>query len=241
MRPTELVLAIVAVAGGTSPLLFKSAEPTTKIVYVIDTVFIQSRPEFTAGDYDAIASRVMSRMRATSADPTVIEGDLIVKGRLGVRGAPEPKTDHAVTIHGDGSAEILFLSNEAMADPQRVGSQHRHVGNIGVAQDGGLRFGQNALCYSDARGCTVDDWKRRHAFAGFDSMGDMSFYLSDVDSLSGALTAPRSQSLVFKLIDWDKNIHIVSHRPGQRIFFNGSTTLTAEDLAWEVPLHAGPR
>jgi hypothetical protein len=65
----------------------------------------------------------------------------------------------------------------------------------------------------------------------------MSFFVSEVDSATGAATAPRAQSLVFKLLDWDKNIHIVAHRPGQRIFFNGSTTLNAANLQWEVPLH----
>jgi hypothetical protein len=176
-------------------------------------------------------------MKRDAPSPTVIDGDLIVKGRLGVRGAPEPETDYAVTIHGEGTADIFFAANESLADPQRAGNQHRHVGSVGVAQDGGLRFAQNSTCYADARGCTVDDKLRRVAYAGYDSLGDMSFFISEVDSLTGTPTAPRAQSLVLKLLDWDRNIHIVSHRPGQRIFFNGSTVLNAADLQWEVPLH----
>jgi hypothetical protein len=236
MRITQAAITLIALAGGASPMWLKNSEPVTKFVYVIDTVFVKSPSRVSESEYDAIASRVLARMKTNPADPTVIEGDLIVKGRLGVRGAPEPQTDYAMTIHGAGSADILFISNEAMQDPQRAASQHRHVGNLGVAQDGGLRFGQNAVCYSDARGCAADDWKRRYAYSGFDSMGDMSFFLSDVDSLTGKTTAPRAQSLVFKLLGWDNNIHIAAHRPGQKIIFNGSTTLTAEDLAWEIPL-----
>jgi hypothetical protein len=241
MQINATTLVIVALAAGASHLAARDNDRLNDRTNRVDTVFIRTPAALTHRDYDAIASRVESRMKARSADPTVIEGDLIVKGRLGIRGAPEPNTDYAVTIHGPGSADILFISNEAMADPQRVGSQHRHVGNIGVAQDGGLRLGQNAVCYPDARGCAADDWKRRYAYAGFDSMGDMSFFLSNVDSLTGAITAPRSQSLVFHLLGWDNNIHIAAHRPGQQIIFNGSTTLTAEDLAWQVPLQGAPR
>ena len=234
MRITEYALTLLAVAGGTSPLLLRSPlETKDRIVYVVDTVFVKAPPI----DYDVLASRVLSRMRKSAPNPTVIDGDLIVKGRLGVRGAPEPETDYAVTVHGPGTADILFIANEALLDAQRAGSQHRHVGTLGVAQDGGLRLAQNSVCYPDTRGCAPDDKLRRVAYTGYDSLGDMSFFISEVDSLTGTTTAPRAQSLVFKLIDWDKNIHIVAHRPGQRILFNGSTTLNAADLQWEVPLH----
>jgi hypothetical protein len=234
MRITEYALTLLAVAGGTSPLLLRPPSAAeNKIVYVVDTVFVKE----TRIDYDEITARVLTRMGNHAPGRTVIEGDLVVKGRLGVRGDPEPGTDYPVTIHGPGSADILFVANEALLDPQRADNQHRHVGSVGVAQDGGLRMNQNATCYLDARGCATDDRLRRRAFAGFDSLGDMSFYLSDVDSLTGATTAPNAQSLVLKLLDWDRNIHIVSYRPGQRIFFNGSTTLNAGDLVWEVPLH----
>ena len=234
MRINEYALSFLAVAGGTSPFLLRSPHETKdRIVYVVDTVFVKEPPI----DYDLLASRILAHMKKTAPNPTVIDGDLIVKGRLGVRGAPDPETDDAVTIHGPGTADILFVANEALLDAQRAGNQHRHVGSVGVAQDGGLRLAQNSICYADPRGCSPDDKLRRVAYSGYDSLGDMSFFLSDVDSLSGAPTAPRAQSLVFKLIDWDKNIHIVAHRPGQRILFNGSTTLNAADLQWEVPLH----
>jgi hypothetical protein len=232
MRITQYALAISAFAGGVSPLL-RSHALENRTVYVVDTVFVKDRPI----DYDVLASRVLTRMKKTAPNPTVIDGDLIVKGRLGVRGAPDPETDYAVTIHGPGTADILFIANEALLDPQRAGNQHRHVGSVGVAQDGGLRFAQNSACYPDARGCVPDDKRRRVAYAGYDSLGDMSFFISELDSLTGAPTAPRAQSLVFKLLDWDRNIHLIAYRPGQRIFFNGSTTLNAADLQWEVPLH----
>jgi len=100
-----------------------------------------------------------------------------------------------------------------------------------------LRLDQNAVCFNDSRGCVVDDRRRRRAYSGYDSMGDMSFFLSDVDSLTGKATAPNMQSLVLRLIDWDGNIKFTAHRPGQRIFFQGSTTPRAADIQWEVPLH----
>jgi len=234
MRIAQYAITLFTVAGGTSPFLLRHAQPATnRVVYVVDTVFVKEPP----ADYDEIATRVVARMKKAAPNPTVIEGDLIVKGRLGVRGAPEPETDHAITIHGPGSADILFVANEALLDPQRAGNQHRHVGTVGVAQDGGLRLAQNSVCYPDSRGCTPDDKLRRVAYSGYDSLGDMSFFISEVDSLTGAPIAPRAQSLVFKLLDWDRNIHIVAYRPGQRIFFNGSTTLNAADLQWDVPLH----
>jgi hypothetical protein len=195
-----------------------------------DTVFIAAKI-----DYDELARRVTARLNQ-SPRPTVIDGDLIVKGRLGVGGAPEPGTSYALTIRGPDDASIRFISNEALRDPQRVGTQHNHVGSLGLGQDGGLRLDQNSTCFSGNRGCEVNDRRRRRAYSGFDSMGDMSFYISDVDSLTGRETAPRAQSLVFRLLDWDGNIHLHSHRPGQRIYFNSSTTLHAADLQWEVPL-----
>jgi hypothetical protein len=179
-----------------------------------------------------------SRSVVSKDDPTVIQGDLIVRGRLAVGGAPQPGT--AVTIHGASAAGLFFVANEALRDPQRDSSQHRHVGSIGVSQDGGLRFSQNVICYSDARGCVADDKKRRAAYAGYDSMGDMSFYLANVDSTTGAMVAPDAQSLVFRLIDWDGQIHIAAHRAGQRIFFNASTKQWASDLQWEIPFPDAP-
>ncbi len=204
-------------------------EATPHVATLTDTVYVRQ-----ALDYDELARRVAVRL-ASRQEPTIIEGDLIVKGRLGVGGEPEPGTDYAVTIRGPGAAAVRLIANEALLDPQREGTQHRHVGVVGISQDGGLRLDQNSTCFIDGRGCTVDDKLRRRAYSGFDSMGDMSFYLSDVDSVSGRETAPTAQSLVFRLLDWDGNIHIHAHRPGQRIFFNTSTTLHAADLQWEVP------
>jgi hypothetical protein len=198
----------------------------------VDTVFVETRI-----DYDDLARRVAARLE-TSENPTVIEGDLIVKGRLGVGGPPEPGTSYGITVRGPQDASMRFIANEALKDPQREGSQHRHVGTLGVSQDGGLRMDQNSTCYTDQRGCQVEDRKRRRAYSGFDSMGDMSFYISDVDSATGAETAPRAQSLVFRLLDWDGNIHIHAHRPGQRIFFNASSAIHAADLQWEIPFPA---
>jgi hypothetical protein len=234
MRLSALATVVISAAGGfslaTSPSFRLPSEPQLKVVRVVDTIYVKP----TQLDYDEIARRV-NRLNSAREEPTVIQGDLIVKGRIGVGGDPEPDTDFAVTIHGQNSASLRFISNEALKDPQRDGSQHRHVGTLNLAQDGGLRLDQNATCFPDSRGCLVDDKSRRHAYAGFDSMGDMSFYLSDVDSASGKDTAPRAQSLVFRLMDWDGQIHLRAYRPGQKIFFNASTAINAGDLQWEVP------
>lgn len=241
MRISEFALSLLAVAGTALPLPRRTTPAESRVVYVVDTVFVRSPGAAHAVpakiDYDEVTRRVLARLAEHQSQPTVIAGDLIVKGRLGVRGAPEPGTDHAVTIHGPGTADILFVANEALLDPQRENTQHRHIGTVGVAQDGGVRLTQNTMCYPGARGCIAEDVRRRLAHSGFDSMGDWSFYLSNVDSLTKKPTAPSAQSLVFKLLDWDGNIHIASHRPGQRLYFNGSTKLWASDLVWEVPLH----
>ncbi len=241
MRINEFALWLLAVAGIASPLLVRTTPAESRMVFLVDTVFVRSPAAAHVDppkiDYDEVARRVLARLAEYQSQPTVIAGDLIVKGRLGVRGVPEPGTDHAVTIHGRGTADILFISNEGLLDPQRQNAQHRHVGAVGVAQDGGLRLAQNVICYPDARGCAAEDIRRRLAHSGFDSMGDWSFYLSNVDSLTRQPTAPSAQSLVLRLLDWDGNIHIASHRPGQKIYFNGSTKLLASDLVWEVPLH----
>ena len=232
MRLTESLLTLI-VAAGASPFFIRSATPPENPAHTVDTVYVKvASPPL---DYDELARRVIARMPRSDAAPQVIDGDLVVKGRLSVGGTPEPGTDYALTVRAPNAAAIRLISNEALKDPQRADSQHRHVGSLSLGQDGGLRLDQNATCYSDSRGCTADDRQRRHATSGFDSLGDMSFYLSDVDS-TGKDTAPRAQSLVFRLIDWDGNIHVHSHRPGQRIYVNASTALHAADLQWEVPL-----
>ena len=230
MRAALFALSFLAISLGASPLI-RTAE-TPRVIHVVDTVYISERV-----DYEKVVSQVVARMKETAPNPTVIDGDLIVNGRIGIRGAPEPQTDHALTIHGKSSTEILFVSNEGLQDPQRTTSQHRHIGAIGVAQDGGLRLSQNSLCYADNRGCLPDDKHRRVAYSGYDSMGDMSFYLADVDSTTGVAKGPVAQSLVLNLLAWDGNIHISSLRPNQRIFFNASTAVNASDLVWEVPLY----
>ena len=206
---------------------------TPEVIRVTDTVYVRTAPEPL--DYDRIAREVGARL-GQAQNPTVIEGDLIVKGRIGVGGAPEPGTSYGVTIHAPVSASLRFISNEALQDPQRVGNQHRHVGTLSLAQDGGLRLDQNSTCYTDNRGCTTEDRARRRAYTGYDSMGDYAFYLANVDSLTGATDAPRAQSLVFRLIGDDGHIHLAAFRAAQRIFFNGSTATNASDLQWEVPL-----
>lgn len=236
MRISAIATAAISALGGFSlATSAPRANSSNERAIRVDTVYMKAAPL----DYDEIARRVAS-LKDNRREPTIIDGDLIVKGRLGVGGSPEADTDFAVTIRGQNSSALRFISNEALKDPQREGSQHRHVGTVSLAQDGGLRLDQNATCYPDSRGCLVDDVLRRHAFSGFDSMGDMSFYLSDVDSATAKDTAPRAQSLVFRLMDWDGQIHLRAYRPGQRVFFNASTTLNAGDLQWEVPL-AHPR
>ncbi|MEO8578303.1 MAG: hypothetical protein ABI556_16455 [Gemmatimonadales bacterium] len=231
MRFTESLLTFI-IAAGASPFLIRGATPAPKPAHTVDTVYVKIAPPPL--DYDELARHVIARMPRADG-PEVIDGDLIVNGRLSVGGAPETGTDYALTVHAPNAAALRLISNETLKDPQRADSQHRHTGTLSLGQDGGLRLDQNSTCYSDARGCTADDRQRRHAYSGFDSLGDMSFYLSDVDS-TGTDTAPRAQSLVFRLLDWDGNIHIHSHRPGQRIYFNSSTTMHAADLQWEVPL-----
>lgn len=226
MQKIVLPLGIIAVLA---PVFLSAARPGLNSIRTVDTVYVN-----TPVNYDELARHVEARLVRRRA-PTVIEGDLIVKGRLGVGGAPEPDTPYGITVRGPDDASIRFISNEALRDPQRAGNQHRHAGSLSLGQDGGLRLDQNSTCYTGSRGCTVYDRARRRAYSGFDSMGDMSFYLSDVDPATGMETAPRAQSLVFRLLDWDGNIHIHAHRPGQRIYFNSSTVLHAADLQWEVP------
>ncbi len=232
----SIVFSAVLTAAAT-PILMSAARPETRTIRVTDTVFVKSEPI----DYDEVARRVAFRIQSQpSVKPTVIDGDLIVKGRLSIGGNPEPGTDYAITVHAPNAASIRLISNEALADPQRASTQHRHVGTVGLGQDGGLRLDQNSTCFINNGGCTVDDPRRRRAYNGYDSMGDMSFYLSDVDSLTGRETAPRTQSLVLSLLSWDGHIHFNSYRPAQRIYFNGSTTPNAADLQWEVPLSPVP-
>lgn len=225
MRFESLILGGLLAAAATAT----TGRRVNSTVYVTDTVFVRQTI-----DYDEVARHVAKLNRQQG--PMTIDGDLIVKGRISVGGPPEPNTSYPITVHGAGDARILFISNEALDDGQRVGTQHRHVGAVGVSHDGGLRSDQNAVCYTDARGCVVDDRRRRRAYSGYDSMGDMSFFLSDVDSLTGQATAPPMQNLVLRLIDWDGNIKFTAHRPGQRIYFQGSTTPRAADIQWEVPL-----
>ena len=232
MHLNALSLA-AGLAAVTYSLIGTEKARTPTIIRVTDTVYVRTAAEPL--DYDRIAREVGTRL-APGQNPTVIDGDLIVKGRIGVGGAPEPSTAYGVTIHAPVSASLRFISNEALQDPQRVGNQHRHVGTLSLAQDGGLRLDQNSTCYTDSRGCSTEDRTRRRAYTGYDSMGDYAFYLSNVDSLTGQTDAPRAQSLVFRLIGDDGHIHLTSFRAGQRIFFNGSTALNASDLQWEVPL-----
>ncbi len=216
-----------------SSAMMTSSRPEARVIHVTDTVYVRSAP--LPIDYDELARHVALRMKK-DANPTVIDGDLIVRGRLGVGGAPEPGTDYGITVHGPVSSSLRFISNESLKDPQRADNQHRHVGTLSLAQDGGLRLDQNSTCFSDERGCVTEDRARRRAYTGYDSMADYAFYQSDVDSLTGQPTAPRSQSLVFRLIGDDGHIHITAFRPTQQIFFNGSTTTNAADLQWQVPL-----
>jgi hypothetical protein len=231
MRYAGFALSAILAAGSTT-LVPAKFNPLLRRIVEVDTVYVNAPPI----DYAEVARRVAQISRPQQG-PMTIDGDLIVKGRIGVGGTPEPNTNYMVTVHGARDAGILFIANEALNDGQRVGTEHRHVGGVGVSHDGGLRMDQNAVCFNDGRGCVVDDRRRRRAYSGYDSMGDMSFFLSDVDSLTGQATAPPMQSLVLSLLAWDGSIKFTAHRPGQRIFFQGSTTPRAADLQWEVPLH----
>lgn len=230
MRYAGFALSAILAAGSTT-LMPAKFNPVLRRIVVVDTIYVNAPPI----DYAEVARRV-AQISRTEQGPMTIDGDLIVKGRIGVGGAPEPNTNYPVTVHGAGDARMLFISNEALNDGQRAGTQHRHVGAIGVSHDGGLRMDQNAVCFNEARGCEVDDKRRRRAYSGYDSMGDMSFYLSDVDSLTGKATGPNMQNLVLYLMAWDGSIKFTAHRPGQKIFFQGSTTPRAANLQWEVPL-----
>ena len=228
ISPLSFVISTVALASG---LIATDRQRQPEVIRVTDTVYVKTAPV----DYERLSREVQKRI-AQRENPTVIEGDLIVKGRIGVGGAPEPGTEYGITVHGPGGASLRFISNEALKDPQRIANQHRHVGTLSLAQDGGLRLDQNSTCYSDSRGCITEDRLRRRAYTGYDSMGDYAFYLSNVDSLTGQTDASRAQSLVFRLIGDDGHIHLNAFRATQRIFFNGSTTTNAADLQWEVPL-----
>ena len=221
--------ALALAASVASTIYVNRSTPKPSSAGRVDTVYVKS-----SIDYDEVVRRVAARIEPRD-NPTVIDGDLIVKGRLGVGGAPEAGTDYGVTIRGPVASSLRFISNEALKDPQRAANEHRHVGTLSLAQDGGLRLDVNSTCFTDQRGCTTEDRARRRAYTGYDSMGDYAFYMSDVDSL-GQTTAPRSQSLVFSLIGEDGHIHIYAFRPTQQIYFNGSTKTNAGDLQWQVPL-----
>jgi hypothetical protein len=76
-------------------------------------------------------------------------------GRIGIGGPPvvDPRDDapllnYQLTIHGKIGANIAYLANEALVDPQRGGDndpQRVHIGSDGVSQDGGRRRGMGAL------------------------------------------------------------------------------------------------
>ena len=232
MTHINTISSFAAIAALTASLTLGNSSRTAVPKHVTDTVYVRESPAQI--DYDELARHVAARIQ-NQAKPTVIDGDLIVKGRLSVGGAPEPGTDYGITVRGPITSSLRFISNEGLMDPQRTDNQHRHVGTLGLAQDGGLRLDVNSTCFTDQRGCITEDRARRRAFTGYDSMGDYAFYLSDVDSL-GQTTAPRSQSLVFSLIGEDGHIHINAFRPTQQIYFNGSTTTNAGDLQWQVPL-----
>jgi len=135
MRVESLIAGgLIAVAG----LASAKSSPANRTARVVDTVFVKQPI-----DYAEVARRV-AELNAQQG-PTTIDGDLIVKGRIGVGGAPEPKTNYPITVHGAGDARMLFISNEALNDGQRVGTQHRHVGAIGVSHDGGLRMDHPVL------------------------------------------------------------------------------------------------
>lgn len=225
---------LALVIGAASRYIPETPESQRAEWHRVDTVYVrESAPPI---DYDELARHVAARLNVGQAAPQVIEGDLIVKGRLSVGGPPEPGTDYGITVRAPVSSGIRFISNEALKDPQRADNQHRHVGTLSLAQDGGLRLDVNSTCFTDSRGCVTEDKARRRAFTGYDSMGDYAWYLSNVDSLTGVTDAPRAQSLVFRLIGDDGHIHLTAFRASQKIFFNGSTTTNASDLQWEVPL-----
>src|SRR6185503_9518807 len=112
-----------------STAIFSTGRTAPTVVHVIDTVFVRTAPPGI--DYDELARRVAVRMKS-AANPTVIDGDLIVKGRLAVGGAPEPGTEYGVTIRGPVTSSLRFISNEALKDPQRTARQSRHVGTLSL-------------------------------------------------------------------------------------------------------------
>ena len=111
MRLTESLLTFL-VAAGASPFLIRSAIPTEKPSHTVDTVYVKVASP--ALDYDELARRVIAQMPRRDAAPQTIEGDLIVKGRLSVGGAPEPGTDYAITVRAPNAAGIRLISNEAL-------------------------------------------------------------------------------------------------------------------------------
>ena len=124
MRYAGFAITALVAAGSTSvlpPVVGRLAHP----VVIVDTVYMKS----PAIDYAEVARQVALISRQQQG-PTTIDGDLIVKGRIGVGGVPEPQTNYPITVHGSGDARMLFISNEALSDGQRVGTQHRHVGAI---------------------------------------------------------------------------------------------------------------
>jgi hypothetical protein len=93
MRYAGFALTALVAAGSTSvlpPMFGKLGNPFVRV----DTVYVKS----PAIDYAEVAKRVAELNQHEG--PTTIDGDLIVKGRIGVGGAPDqtPATRSPFTV-----------------------------------------------------------------------------------------------------------------------------------------------
>jgi hypothetical protein len=159
----------------------------------------------------------------------VIEGDLIVKGRIcvfygSIGSTPlRCQTPAQVQLFGEGAA-VFFASN---LDGAQFQSPMPHGGVVSLDPDGGLRLGNNVPWNNP-----FYDPARPIAFSGFDSQNDWSWYRTPVGA--GELGA---QSLVLKQ-DWDaKEMYFASHLEGWKIGARTSSSgcKWCENLRWTFP------
>ncbi len=118
MRINEYALTLLAIARTTSPADSHTAGAGSDRLRRRYRFVHSGAAEITPPaviDYDVLATRVLAKMRERQQGPTVIDGDLIVEGRLGLRGSPEPGTD----------GRLVFLSVECRLAHQKT---HRSLG-----------------------------------------------------------------------------------------------------------------
>lgn len=182
---------------------------------------------------DSLAARLRQLESASTSRAAVVEGDLVVKGRMCIGRSCGPDVDQ-IQIWGQSDADILFVSNLAGNNPQ---SPKEHYSRITLSGDGGLRLINNGRQGHPAekRAAHIGwDTERGYGQHGFDSQGNWSM----VQRAPGA-PGDYTQDLVLNVEEWSKTVWFTSWRPGWKVGFRTSTCITCFDLAWIAPVMGG--